>query len=377
MESSYWFRAVPDQKRFPALEKDLKAEAVVIGGGIAGLSACYFLARAGIKTALLEQGTLGAGDSGFTTAFATHFLDDLAATRSAWEASRNGIQLLKDVIAEEMIDCEWQDVSSAGFTLTDPSSIKEYYQALRSVDSSLNYYGEKDISRLLGFPAEAAYFKPDGEGQFHIRKLLLGLAERANAQGTEIFEESGATKIENNLVLTGQGSVRADWIVVATGTPLRSSFSKAAALLRGVITYVIQFDFRGAKPFSRSLFWDNEKPYHYFRWLNDEELILGGEDHPLGHKPPRPPHLALAEWLRKVAGEAEFDIINKWRGSIFYSPDFLPYASAHEAYGEHTIFLTGFGGNGMAHGLLAGKIAADIIRGKVNPHADLFSFKRI
>jgi glycine/D-amino acid oxidase-like deaminating enzyme len=375
MEPSFWFRAVPDEQRFPLLEKGLETDAVIIGGGIAGLSACYFLTHAGLKTALLEQGTLGSGDSGFTTAFATHFLDDGEATRRAWAASRAGIQLLKETIAKEAIDCDWQDVSSFGFTLTDPSSLQEHYQTLRPLDPSLEYV-EKDAHRLLGFPALAAYRKPQGEGQFHIRKFLLGLAECATSQGAQIFEESPAIKIETDLVQTPQGSVKANWIIVATGPPLRSFFPKVTALLRGVITYVLQVDFGGAKPFPRSLCWDDSKPYHYFRWLNEEELILGGEDCALGEKPPHPPHVALEEWLREVAGGAKFDIIKKWQGTIFYSRDFLPYASTHKSYGEHTLFLTGFGGNGMTHGLLAGKIAVDIIQNKESPHRDLFSFKR-
>lgn len=378
-EPSYWFREVPDEKRFPVLEKNVRVEAAIIGGGIAGLSACYFLARAGIKTVLLEQGTLGSGDSGFTTAFATHFLDNPEATIRAWNASRDGIRLLKEVIGKEKIDCDWQDVPSSGFTLSeDTSHIQGDFRKFQSADPSLLYREGKEASDLLGLTATALYRK-ENEGQFHIRKFLVGLAAASAGAGAEIFEESGVSAIEQGSPIrlrTSQGSISADWLVVAAGFPPRAFFPALSGLLHGVITYVLHVRTRDKKTFSRSLFWDDAKPYHYFRWLNEEELAIGGEDHALREKPGRKPHEALEEWLRMIAGGTQFDIINKWQGSIFYSPDFLPYVSSHEAYGKRTIFLTGFGGNGMSHGLLAGKMAADIIQNKENHHADLFSFKR-
>src|SRR5258708_40212276 len=59
---SYWQRTVPD---FP-LSTDLPSavDTAVIGGGLLGASTCYWLAKAGVRVALLERTAIAAGATG-------------------------------------------------------------------------------------------------------------------------------------------------------------------------------------------------------------------------------------------------------------------------------------------------------------------------
>lgn len=377
---SYWFEAIPDQERFPSLEGNLRADAVVIGGGIAGVSAAYFLSRAGIRTALLEMGNLVTGDSGYTTAFATPFLDSTPATLAAWPASEAGIALLKEVAGRERIDCDWRDVDGIAFTQKDDTdAFRKDFETFAAVDSALEYFEGPTASHLSGFPVQAAFRKKGGEGQFHIRKFLFGVAEAAAKAGAQFFERSEVTGIERGTditVKTEQGSVSAKWLVVAAGPP-NQFFPAVARTLSGAVTYVFHAVFSGAKPFGPALYWDDLEPYHYFRWVNDSELILGGEDWIMKEKRPATnPHAQLETWLRGISSDAPFAVKNKWQGTIFYSPDVLPYMGPHPEYGEQVIFLTGWAGNGMAHGFLAGSIAADLVQRKQSEHQKVFSFTR-
>lgn len=379
-ELSYWFREVPDEKRFPSLKGDLRVDATVIGGGIAGISAAYFLSRAGFKTALIEMNHLVTGDSGYTTAFATHFLDSTEATLKAWSASEAGISLFHEVIKKEKIECEWMNVDGIGFSRKENlDDFRNDYQAFRSVDSTIEYFERKAASAMLEFPVTAAFRKKQ-EGQLHVRKFLLKLADRAQANGGLFFEESEVREIAIGspvLIRTERGSITTDWLIVATGPPSQQFFPEASRLLSGAITYVIQATYGTTKPFGQSLFWDDLEPYHYFRWISDTELILGGEDRWLKEKMPASnPHHALAEWLKEISGEVSFTVTNKWQGTIFSTPDILPFVAPHKAYGERVIFLTGWAGNGMVHGMLAGAMAADMVQRKENPHQMIFSFDR-
>lgn len=379
-EASYWFNEVPDVQRFPSYEGDLNVDVAIIGGGIAGISAAYFLSRTGIAVGLFEAGNVVTGDSGYTTAFATHFLDSRETTTLAWQASEAGIELLRKTITEEKIPCEWKDIDGIGFTQKDNiEDFKKDIAALQAVDNTLEYAEEKAAMDMVGFPVRAAYRK-NGEGQFHIRKFLLPLLKRAEKQSAHIFEGSEVVGLERgkNIILkTAKGTVVARSLVVASGPSLPQFFPIVSKSLSGAITYVIQINFSNEKPFPRALLWDDLEPYHYFRWASENDLILGGEDWIMKEKKKSTnPHADLEMWLKNIAGGKPFQVLNKWQGSLFYTPDTLPYIGPHNEYGDNIIFLTGWAGTGMAHGFLSGQIAADLLQKKENPYQNLFSFNR-
>ena len=57
--------------KFKPVSRAARYDVVVIGGGVMGLSAAYFLKQAGMKVCLLERDRLGQGDTGHTTAHLT------------------------------------------------------------------------------------------------------------------------------------------------------------------------------------------------------------------------------------------------------------------------------------------------------------------
>lgn len=383
-EASYWFRAIPDEQRFGTLTKDQRADVVIIGGGIAGLSAAYFLARAGSKVVLLEMNTVASGDSGFTTALLTRFLDSAETSIAAWEASATSLALLEQVIAEEKIACDWQRVDSIGFTQNSAPAAQEHFaqavSLLQAKDPTVEFLAKKEATLAVGIPVAAAYRKKGSEGRFHSRQFLLGLAERAVKIGARIFEQSEVTHIEPGesvVVKTAGGKITADRLIIATGIPPKQFFPKVVEKLTAAVTYVIDVQFADYKPFPNVLLWDDLDPFHYFRWVSSSELLLGGEDWIMKNKKPAAnPHIKLEEWLTNACGQNNFRVVNKWQGTIFSTPDALPYVGSDPAYGKNIIFLTGWGGNGMTLGFLSGTLAADMLQQKKNPYQKLFSFNR-
>lgn len=386
-QASYWFKEVTDKRRFPSLQENKQVDVVIIGGGIAGISSAYFLSKAGIKTVLLEKDNIATGDSGYSTVMATHFLDSAEATVKAWDASRAGVSLLKEIINKERINCDWQWVDGVCFTCpvsaganSDLLEFEKNTTILRAKDPSIKYLDKDIASTAVGVPVAAAYRKIGSEGQFHIRKFLLALAKRVIKNGALIFENTEALDIQlgNSVAIkTTKGIITAKWLVVASGQPSVKFFPEVAKNLSAAISYVINVKFANKKIFPRSIFWDNLDPYHYFRWVNKKELLLGGQDWSMrGNKPAADPHIELENWLKNFCGKEKFKVVNKWQGSIFSTPDILPYISFHPAYGKNVVFLTGWGGNGIAHGFLAGNIAADMVQKKSNPHQSIFNFNR-
>jgi glycine/D-amino acid oxidase-like deaminating enzyme/nitrite reductase/ring-hydroxylating ferredoxin subunit len=384
-EASYWFRAVPDKPRFPALEGDKEVDVVVVGGGMAGISAAYFLSKNGKSVAVLEAATIASGDSGFTTACATRFLDSLDATLSAWQSSDAAIALFKQTIITEKIECQWREVDTACFTVEkNKKSLKEFAevaQSFQAKDPSIEYLVKDEAVVAVGVPVVAAYRKKSSEIMFHMRQFLVSLAERATKNGAMFFEDSEAVDIITGnqvIVKTKAGSIKAKSLIVATGLPPVKFFPKVSALLRSAVSYVIDVKFDKKPPFTEGFFWDDQEPYHYFRSVGPDEFILGGEDwKTVEPKPAENPHAQMEKWFKGVVGKsASLKVINSWQGSLFYTPDMLPLVGPHPAYGKNVIFLTGWAGNGTAQGFFAGNIAADLVEQKNNPHHSLFACDR-
>jgi glycine/D-amino acid oxidase-like deaminating enzyme len=63
-----WVDTGPDQPALPRLDRHVRTDVVVIGGGIVGITTALLLKEAGVRVVLLEAGRLARGVSGYTTA---------------------------------------------------------------------------------------------------------------------------------------------------------------------------------------------------------------------------------------------------------------------------------------------------------------------
>src|SRR6185437_14488006 len=91
------------------------ARVVIVGGGIAGASTAYHLARLGISdVVLLEQGRLTCG----TTWHAAGLVGQMRATRNATRMSRYGIELYSTLERETGLATGWKQCGSVNVAKT-------------------------------------------------------------------------------------------------------------------------------------------------------------------------------------------------------------------------------------------------------------------
>src|SRR5260370_238109 len=64
------------KRMFDPLQRDVDVDVAVVGAGITGLTAALMLTKAGKKVALVTDGEIGAGTTGYSTGHLTEILDE-------------------------------------------------------------------------------------------------------------------------------------------------------------------------------------------------------------------------------------------------------------------------------------------------------------
>lgn len=96
--------------------------------------------------------------------------------------------------------------------------------------------------------------------------------------------------------------------------------------------------------------------------------IFGGEDHKTGQVTDTAGcYRRLEQRLRAIVPDVE--VTHHWSGQVIETPDGLPYIGR---MADHQYAATGYAGNGMTFGTLAGMMISERILGRVSPWTDLF-----
>lgn len=131
------------------------------------------------------------------------------------------------------------------------------------------------------------------------------------------------------------------------------------------------------------LIYDNGDPYVYVKKTEHpdpkyEYIITGGEDHKVGQESSEgygKHYDNLAAWTKAHFPFVE-DTEFKWSGQIVEPNDYMAYTGHQTGSSKHVYINTGDSGNGLTHGVIAGKLLADLIEGVDNPWAALYNPSR-
>lgn len=388
---TYWLETAPPIK-FSALQKNTQADVVIIGGGIAGLTTAYFLATHHKKVVVIEDGLIGSGETGRTTAHLTWALDNrytelikkigLEKTMQVAESHRSAIDTIEQIVNTEKIDCEFKRVPGYLFLHTSDKkeSIQEEWESIHGM-KLLDVKIENDSIPFSLNDGPYLYFP--NQGQFHPLQYMHGLANAIIKHGGVIYTQTHAEKIEDQKVTTSDGfTIDATDIVVATNAPVhtRVKYHTKQAAYR---TYVIAGLIPKAFSPTNALLWDtgnqNDHPfgaYHYIRFhphsKTHDLIIAGGEDHKTGQEPSFSPFFNLEKWVRHrfpKMGEIEY----AWSGQIMETMDGLAYIGKDK---DHTYVITGDSGMGMTHSTIGGKLISDLIMGIPNEWESTYNPER-
>ncbi|MDL5361011.1 FAD-dependent oxidoreductase [Halalkalicoccus sp. NIPERK01] len=382
-DESPWL-ATTDGPRFSALDGDRTVDVAVVGAGIAGLSTAVHLAEDGIDVAVIERDRVGAAVTGHTTAKVTsqhglkydHLLDTVGEERARQYAEANQDALEEVAERSEGFDAEFE--RAPAYVYADDS------------DGRRQVRDEARAAERLGLPAAfvesvdlpyetAGAVRFTEQGQFHPRKYVLGLAERIEEEGGEVFEETRATDLDVGQpceVETESGAVTAEHVVCATHFPV---FDRGGyfARMKTKRSHVVGVRVAGDPP--EGMYYKAGDPYRSIRVhrLDGEPLVLvGGENHETGRGGSTRERYERLEGFAREQFDVE-EVAYRWSTQDYKPFDAIPYVGRLGPVGKNAYVATGFGGWGMTGGVAAGRILAGLIRDGEHPQAEVFSPARV
>jgi glycine/D-amino acid oxidase-like deaminating enzyme/nitrite reductase/ring-hydroxylating ferredoxin subunit len=361
-------------------------DVLIVGGGITGLTTAVLLQKGGKKCILAESKSLGYGTTGGTTAhlntfFDTSYLDiekDFGedAAKLMAEAGNEALSMIKNFIDTYQIDCDFE-YKDAYLYAEDDQETKDLTSILASSrKAGVNAVEVRD--NMVPVPFQMAVLYND-QGQFHPLKYLYQMAEVFVNAGGVILENTFIRKTEyKDGIHTAESdvlSIKALNLVYATHLP--PGINLLDFRCAPYRSYVLAIKLKN-EDYPDALVYDMQEPYHYFRTheINGQRyLILGGEDHKTGHDDPEKSFENLASYANKYYYVSSIDY--KWSAQLYVSADGLPYIGLLPGGDDQLYVATGYNGNGMIFGTLAGKIISDQILGLTNRYAKLLTPSRI
>jgi gamma-glutamylputrescine oxidase len=345
----YWPRP-PDS--YPGKLPD-RADVLVIGGGITGVSLMHHLAKAGIAAVLVERNHLGAGASGRNAGFLLAGVADCYAeavrifgrsrTRDIWN-------MTEENHAEEIAAVGGHEIGyrrQGSFVLA--SGAREAQQLAESAElmTEDGFECQWDGTRLTN----------PGDGEVTPSLLVAAFARQA-APGS-IREGVEVTAIENAsgdvLVHAGDAECRAGCVILATN-------AYTPQLLPQVPIQPRRAQMLASSPEAARLC---ERPtyshfgYRYWRQLPAGEILIGGWrdtafEAEVGYDEQPTPQIQghLETHLRQLGADGV--ITHRWAGTMGFTESGLPLIGPVEGL-PNVYVCAGYNGHGMGFAFMSAK----------------------
>jgi glycine/D-amino acid oxidase-like deaminating enzyme len=375
------------QPSYPELVADIEVDAAVVGGGICGLSAAYFLKQAGLSVAVLEKDTIGSGTSGRTTGKVTsqHGLiyDELVqkfnnkTARLYGEAAQTAISQIEKIIKAEKIDCDWQRDDNYVFSAQRARIPKLRSEAATA--ARLGLPASFEASSPLPFKIAGAVKFAD-QAKFNSQKYMDDLAKAINNRGSYVYENSRVISIKDGRparISSKHATVIAKNIIVATNVPTLPLIARGAYCLVEYprTSYIVAGEYKGG--LSGMYISPDEDHYSILpvKTGGKNRLLIGGNDHIRGKGRAEKRHQQLADYGQTKLSMTKIEY--RWGAWDYLAYDGIPLVGKVYPWSKHLYIATAFKKWGLTSTTVAAMILRDRLTGQKNDWAQVFDSQRI
>ncbi|WP_028932639.1 FAD-dependent oxidoreductase [Pseudonocardia spinosispora] len=353
-------------------------DVVIIGGGVHGLAAAYYLAKNhGItNVAVLEKSYIGSGGSGRNTAI----LRSNYLTPEGIRFYDRSVKLYEHLAADLNFNVMFSQRGHLTLAHNDSSLRTMAWRAevnkLQGVDSSV--IGPDEISKLVPYldtsahtryPILGALYHPPG-GIIRHDAVVWGYARAADALGVHIHQntELVGIDVEANRVV-GVRTAGGDRISTPIVLNCTAGWSTLISDLAGVSMPVQTFPLQAAvtepvKPFLDTVVVSGTL-HTYVSQTDRGELVFGASVDPFASYSTR----GSLEFVEGLAGHvlelmpalSKMRLLRQWAGLCDMTPDYSPIMGPTPVEGFHVD--VGWGTYGFKAGPVSGEAMADCIAG--------------
>lgn len=382
---------------YPKLTSSCITDVVVLGGGISGALAAYYLNEAGIKCIVADARTIGLGSTCASTSLLQYEIDTSLHELSEKIGSRNAVHAYTQCayavseilrIAQTLGFNDYKKKGSLYYAsfIKDVPLLKKEFSARKENGFDVKYFEKDDMEMHYGFDAPAAILSSCG-AEINAYAFTHALLQHLIKSGQQVYDRTPVVKIDhhkkNVTLYTENGcTIRAKKIVYATGYEVVNFIDKKIVDLNSTYVTISEQANDNTNLWKDDvLIWNTAKPYLYMRTTNDNRVLTGGRDEEFSNAAKRDKLInkktrQLVKDFNHIFPEIEFIPEFSWAGTFGSTVDGLPFIGNYQKL-PNSYFALGFGGNGITFSLIAAEIITALISGKKKKTEKIFSFERV
>ncbi len=324
----------PGYKVRPELKEDIECDYLIVGGGIAGVSAAYFLAKAGEKKVVLaEKHFIGSGATGKAAGTLVtrgevdlgDLIKDHGRERAVvmWKKIHKALDDMEKVIKEEKIECEAepQDTMMCGFKGRNQNNLYVEYEAEKSVEGTTRLLEGDELKKEIN----TELFDRGVLSEMHALsvnplKCVQGFSQAVERYGVKVYENTAVLEAKDNIAKTQYGNIRYKKIIWAIDIDYPEDHIKNLKTTL-IVTRPLSHEELDRIGFlkKKKVVWDSRKNYNYFKVTHDNRLLIGFGNLFVHKKHKKTdPHLShlkqLENFIKKIFPYLDAEIEYAWSG---------------------------------------------------------------